>query len=46
MSLGYAECATIIPIFVKPETNNSVLSLMNELNVIEFLIKTKTKSQL
>jgi len=45
MSLDYAEWAKIIPIFVKPETSNSVLSLMNELNVIEFLIKTKTKSQ-
>ncbi len=45
MSLGYEEWVNIIPIFVKPKISNSVLSLMNELNVIEFLIKTKTKSQ-
>ncbi len=45
MSLDYAEWVDIIPILVKTETSNSVLTLLNELHVMEFLIKTKTKSQ-
>ena len=45
MSLDYAEWVGIVPILVKTETTNSVLTLLNELDVMEFLIKTKTKSQ-
>jgi len=45
MSLDYAECMSIIPILVKNETSNSVLALLNELHVMGFLIKTKTRSQ-
>ena len=45
MSLSYAHWLKIVPIFVKPKISNSVLHLMNELNIREFLIKTKTKSQ-
>ncbi len=43
MSLDYAEWVDIIPILVKTETSNSVLTLLNELDVMEFLIKTKSQ---
>lgn len=45
MSLNYGERVKIVPILVKPKLSNSVLNLMSELNVLDFLIKTKTKSQ-